>query len=106
MRWCQDYKVQGEVRIPGVWAVIFSTLGSKTGWILQTAIVQVNDDVFNPPRGGNINNMRRTLRYERSQVINYNPCDGASESASEEDVNDDNEQDNNRERNSSNKEKI
>lgn len=62
----------------------------------------MNNDVFNPPRGGNIYNMRCTLRHEARQVINYNPCDGPSESASEEDMNDDNEQGDNRERNTRN----
>ena len=64
--------------------------------------VQVDSNVFDPPRGGNINNMHHTLRYKTRQVINYYPCNGASESASEEDMNDNNEQDNNQERNSSN----
>ena len=85
-------------------AAVFLRLGPKQDGYCKTAIVQVNDDAFDPPRGGNINNTRRTLRYETRQVVNYNPCDGASESVSEEDVNDDNEQDDNRERNSSNKE--
>ena len=66
--------------------------------------MQVNNNVFGPCHGGNINAMRRMLKYKTRQLINYNPCDGASESVSEEDVNDDNEQGDNRERNSSNKE--
>ena len=61
---------------PGSGQRYFLRLGTKQDGYCKTAIVQVNNDVFDPPRGGNIYNMRRTLRHKTRQVIHYNPCDG------------------------------
>ena len=87
---------------PGSGQWYFLHLNPRQDGYYNTVNIEVTNNIFNPPCGGNINSINLTLKYKTRQVINYSPYDGASESESKEDMNDDSEHDNNQERNGGN----